>query len=349
MRVPGSGTLRALAAAACLLGASAVAAAHPVGGTCRNDYRDRRITLVVPYVAGGGYDQYARAMAPLLQRNSGARVTVSNLPSAGGEAGAKAVADGDAVNPRIGLFEAGLVLDTLRADDTSLARFSALAMVAADRKVWNSRPGFDPLAHRDRPVVASVYDVHSSVAEVVLAAHALGIPLRFTLGYKGSGDRLGAVMRGEVDVTPNSLATSAKAVKGGDVAMALLISDRPDPALPGVPWLAGPGGLVERANAGRSPAERAEAMRIARDAVDASPEFRSVFVSSRLPESARACLASLVWEVISGDEFALAMAAVGRPVHPADRRAAQQTIDRVLRVLETNRELLQRLIREAAR
>lgn len=328
---------------------SSARAGEPVSDACRNAYRDRRITLVVPYAAGGGYDQYARAMAAPLQRVSGARVTVSNVVGAGGEIGAKAIADGDAVNPRLGLFEPGLVIESLKDEDSSLARFVPLALITTERQVWNARPGFDPAARRERPLVASVTDLQANLTEIALAAHALGLPSRFTGGYRGSGDRLAAVMRGEVDVTVNSTTTAIKAARSGDLKPVLLISDAPDPDLPGVPHLAGRGGLVERVTAGRSAGERAEAMRIAAQAADISRVLRTVFVSARLPEPARACLGSLVWEVLSGDEFGRAASAVGRPVLPEDRKAAQAAIDRMLDGLRVNRDLLRRLLHEATR
>lgn len=329
--------------------AGAARAAEPVSESCRSAYRDRRITLVVPYAAGGGYDQYARAMVAPLQRASGARVAVSNIVGAGGEIGAKAIADGDAVNPRLGVFEPGLVVETVSGDEASLARFVPLALITTERQAWNARPGFDPGVRRERPLVASVTDVQANLVEVALVSHALGIPLRFTGGYRGSADRLAAVMRGEVDITANSLTTAAKAARSGDIAPVLLISDGPDPAFPGVPFLAGRGGLVERMTAGRPAAERAEAMRVAAQAVDGSRSLRAVFVSARVPETARSCLASLVWEVLSGEEFGRAAATVGRPVRPEDGKAAQAAIDRMLEGLRANRDLLRRLMHDATR
>jgi tripartite-type tricarboxylate transporter receptor subunit TctC len=197
--------------------------------------------------------------------------------------------------------------------------------------------------------VASVTDLQANLTEVALPAHALGVPLRFTGGYRGSGDRLAAVMRGEVDITVNSLTTSVKASRSGDIASALLISDAPEPSLPGVPFLAGRGGLVDRVTAGRPAAERAEALRLAAVAVDTSRVLRAVFVSARVPEPARACLAALVWEVLSGEEFIRASAAVGRPVRPEDRDAAQAAIDRLLDGVRSNRDLLRRLLHDATR
>lgn len=316
---------------------------------CDGAFRDRRIALVVPYPAGGGYDQYARALAPVLQRLSGARVAVSNLPAAAGLAGAKAVADGDADNLRLGLFEPSLVFDALRNSDLGLERFVALGSIASEVQAWTARPGFDLTAARDRPLVASVSDLGGNISEVGMVAHALGIQTRMTAGYKGSGDRFAAILRGEVDFTSNSATTALKAARGGDLQQVLVISDQPHPQMPGVPWLAGRGGLVERLSAGKPAAVREEAMRIARQSVDLTRSLRVVFVSARLPAAPRACLGRLVEQALFSDEFAQAAGALGRPVEPRDRLTAQAQIDRMREGVEANRALLRRLLDSASR
>ena len=333
-----------------LIGAVLLTAGRNVRASgCESAFQERRITIVVPYPAGGGHDQYARALAPVLQRIAGARVSVSNLPAAGGVAGAKAVADGDTDNPRLGIFEPALVLDALRRAEPSLDRFVALGSMAAEVQAWTARPGFDPVAPRDRPAVASVSDLAANVIEVAMVAQALGIPVRMTAGYKGSGDRFAAILRGEVDFTANSATTALKAARGGDLKQALVISDTPHPQMPGVPWLAGRGGLVERITADKPAAVREEAMRIARQAVDLTQSVRVVFAASRLPLRTRECLGELVERALFSPEFAQNAAALGREVEPRDRRAAQALIGRMREGAEANRALLRRLLEAAAR
>lgn len=316
---------------------------------CRAAFKERRITLVVPYAAGGGYDQYARAMAPVLQQIAGVRVSISNVPAGGGVVGARAVAESDAENLRIGLFEPSLLLGIPRRGDLAPEQFVPLASMASEVQAWTSRPDFVLGERHARPIVVAVSDIGANVIEVGLAAHALGLPIRFTAGYKGSGDRLAAILRREVDLTANAATTSLKATRGGDLRQVLVISDAPHPQMPGVPHLAGKGGLVERASARLSPEERSEAMRIAQQAVDLSKSQRSVFASARLPEPTRRCLSEIIEEVVFSESFANAAASVGRPVEPADGRATRAAVERMREGASANRELLRRLLENAVR
>lgn len=42
-------------------------------------YKGKVITFIVPYTQGGGYDAYARMVAPLIEKKTGATVIVSNV------------------------------------------------------------------------------------------------------------------------------------------------------------------------------------------------------------------------------------------------------------------------------
>lgn len=345
----GAGSAARVVAGLALCAAAACVRAAPVPPECRAALADRRVALVVPYAAGGGYDQYARALAPVLQRTSGARVSVSNIPAGAGAVGVRTVADGDAANLRLGLFEGSLALPQSRAGETVVSRFVTLGSVASEVPVWTAHPDFVLSAPRDKPLVASVKEVTASIAELGLAAHALGIPLRFATGYKGSGDHMAAVLRREVDLMAISVTTVLKAARGGDLKPVLVVSDRPLDEMPGVPWLAGAGGLVDRTTANRPAAERAEAMRVARQAAEMARAVRAVFVSSKLPADAQRCLAAAVETALFSDEFARAAASVGRPPNPADARATQAALDRMREAAEANRDLIRRLTESATR
>src|SRR5690349_18259055 len=49
-----------------------------------NDYVGKTIRFIVGFGPGGGYDSYARMLAPYLAKYSGASVIVENRPGAGG-------------------------------------------------------------------------------------------------------------------------------------------------------------------------------------------------------------------------------------------------------------------------
>ena len=51
-------------------------------------YDGRNIRWIIPYSPGGGYDEYARLLSPYLEKYTGARIDILNLPGAGGMRGA---------------------------------------------------------------------------------------------------------------------------------------------------------------------------------------------------------------------------------------------------------------------
>lgn len=66
--------------AGCSSGASAAGDALPACSSLDGE----TVSLVVPYEPGGGYDSYARLLAPYLEEQTGATIAVQNQPGAGG-------------------------------------------------------------------------------------------------------------------------------------------------------------------------------------------------------------------------------------------------------------------------
>jgi len=332
-----------------MVGAAAAGAAAPTDD-CRASMRNRRVTLVVPYTAGGGFDTYARALAPVLEKVSGARVTVSNLPGAGGRLGMKAVADSGADAIRLGLFEGANMIHIARTStELGLDKFRPLGTVAIEAQVWVARPGFALTPSVRQPIVASVNEMATFVVEVALAGEALGLKVRATPGYKGSVDRFAAVLRGEVDITANSVTSGIRAARAGDLAVALLLTDAPDPALPGVPHLAGKGGIVERFTEGAAPERRARAVQLAQSVVDLSPSFRTIVASAQLPAPTLQCLGDLVEASLFDEGFARAASGFDRPVRPRDRQATLALFERLDARSREQEALLRRLAAELGR
>ena len=47
-------------------------------------YKGKKIKFIVPYKPGGGYDDYARLLAPVMEKYTGANVEILNKGGAGG-------------------------------------------------------------------------------------------------------------------------------------------------------------------------------------------------------------------------------------------------------------------------
>lgn len=105
----------------CLASLSILTACFPAAA---QPYPSRRITIVVPYTAGSGFDTVARTVGQKFSERSGQPVVVDNKPGASGNLGAEAVAN--APPDGYTLLQTGTPL-TLSASLTKAQRFDPVA------------------------------------------------------------------------------------------------------------------------------------------------------------------------------------------------------------------------------
>ena len=213
-------------------------------------YRGRTVSIQVGYSTGGGYDLYARALAPSLSRHipGGPTVVVKNMPGAGSY---KLAAWMQSVAPR---------------DGTEIATITRGAPV--EELLGGMKTSFDPLSvswigsmnsevsicvAMARTGVASVEDLRrreltmgtegkGSDSEVfaVFARNLLGLRLRIVTGYPGTNESILAMERGEVDGNCGWSWTSAKQMRpdwfrtrAANIVMQMALTKHAD--LPDVP------------------------------------------------------------------------------------------------------------------
>jgi tripartite-type tricarboxylate transporter receptor subunit TctC len=225
-----------LLAGLCLAAAPAVNADWP---------QDRPIKFVIPF-GPGGFDTYARTLAPLLERILGAVVVPENVPGAGGRIGANTVYRARPDGYTIGLWSMpgmtmpGVVGERVRFD---LEKLSWIAQLSYDGyglivKSGSAIDSFDKLCKLGRPALFAGqggYTETASIATVITMAE-LGCPYKIVTGYQGSGQATLAVMRGDVDARINPLGSLAPYIESGDVR--LLMTFETEPSFPGVPTIA---------------------------------------------------------------------------------------------------------------
>ncbi|MBT8100263.1 MAG: hypothetical protein KJO82_10955, partial [Gammaproteobacteria bacterium] len=102
-------------------------------------YDGRVIKWIIPYSPGGGYDEYGRMIAPYLEKYTGARVDIINLPGAGGMRGVNELFNSTPDGLTIGTMNgSALVMNELagmRGADYKIAEFAYLGRLVADRRV----------------------------------------------------------------------------------------------------------------------------------------------------------------------------------------------------------------------
>jgi putative tricarboxylic transport membrane protein len=172
-------------------------------------YRGRKARLVVGSGAGGGYDSYARMLAPHLSAALGASVAVENRPGAGGLLALNQIYDSEPDGLAVMIVSgSGAALAQLLGQEGAsfdLQRMTWIAGLGADTPIvmLSPRSSFRTLAE----LIAADHPVNWSASGratgqgiwITFFTHALAIPSHLITGYKGSNEAALAAMRGEVD------------------------------------------------------------------------------------------------------------------------------------------------------
>jgi tripartite-type tricarboxylate transporter receptor subunit TctC len=107
-------------------------------------YRGKTVTIIVGFGPGGGYDTYARLIAPYLSRSLGTTVVVQNQPGAGGIAALDSLyaapPDGLQIMHLNGAAAALSQLVGLPGVRYDLAKVSHLGTVSTSPFVWLVAP-----------------------------------------------------------------------------------------------------------------------------------------------------------------------------------------------------------------
>jgi tripartite-type tricarboxylate transporter receptor subunit TctC len=188
-------------------------------------YKGKTVRFVVGVGVGGGFDAYARMIAPYLSKQLDATVVVENQLGAGGLVALNRVAtaqpDGLTIMIVNGTPAAlGQLLDqqNVRYD---LTKFEHLGVISAYPWIW--------LVAKDSPLKnvgdamkaatirwGGVGPTDGPADGANITCHALKLNCRVIIGYKGSADVALALERGEMDALYVSDSSAAQYVKAGN-------------------------------------------------------------------------------------------------------------------------------------
>lgn len=309
-------------AVAALCGAlAAVPASAEMTPECRAMIAGQRLSLVVPNGPGGGYDTYARALAPVIEALSGARTRVENLPAAGGRVAHLRLFDAGA-DEWVIMLEEGDDLYRAEAEAEASAgtqgpaRFRPVAIFHTEPAAWVVRPGFDPMNPPGGTLVAGSSS-RDDADEWVAVSALMGFDWKLIDGYAGSSAMALALLGGDVDVISVSLGSALRTTRGGDAAIGFVYSEGPHPDLPGVPYLAGAGSVTEARLAALEGEARARAEKAAGTLLLLGTVYRMVFAPV-MPADRAACLDAVVEAAVLDPAFRTAAEAEGRKVAPVE-------------------------------
>jgi tripartite-type tricarboxylate transporter receptor subunit TctC len=321
------------------------------GAGCADAFRGKRITLVVPNAAGGGYDIYGRALAPALTDASGINVRVVDMPAAGGLAALQRVAQAQP-DELVMLIESAIDViaqeDPPAGADNWIDMLTPMGTVYTDPEAWFARKDLE--LNGATHLVASVATFEGNILPVALVSHLLDIKVDMVSGYAGSAALMASLLRGEADFTSTSLTTALHAAAGGEAKVDLIMTEGPAPGLPDIPYLAGVGGEVWKHVQDLPRDQREERLRLASVIAKATPTTRMLFAPAGMNKRSLGCLREAVSTSMASGSFKTAAEAQQRPVDPQDHEHAQILIDGMLDAFHEARSYLERnpeIVRDA--
>lgn len=232
--------LMALTALAFVLGAPAAIAQTPT-----------RISIVVPYPAGGLSDSLARATAAVMSRNMNIPVIVDNRAGANGVIGLQFVANAKPDGMTLGLVPASVMTTNpflykdMKVDPLKDVTPLTLALTLPNVVVVN--PAVVPAS--TFPELVSYLKQHPNTGFGSMgagsSAHLNGEMLQADAGvalshvpYKGSAPSMNDLLAGTIPMAFDNLPVALPYIRAGKMRALGVTSLKPSPALPDVPPIA---------------------------------------------------------------------------------------------------------------
>lgn len=188
-------------------------------------YDGRVIKWIIPYSPGGGYDEYGRMIAPYLEKYTGARVDIVNLPGAGGMRGVNDLYHSAQDGLTIGTMNgSALIMNELagmRGADYKIAEFEYLGRVVADTRVFvialdSGYQSFEEIWPLGNNVKIGATGLGGSTyVDAVVANEALEMDLDIIHGFDSSSVVRQAMLRGNIVGTWGSWGSALDSVDAG--------------------------------------------------------------------------------------------------------------------------------------
>jgi hypothetical protein len=311
---------------------------------CTQALARRKVTIVVPFKPGGGYDLYARLLAPVLQEQTGARVAVTNIAGGNGLTGMRAIEQAAADSATLGVFD---LRDTIGARMTDPAQpaasdFVPLGSFGSTVGMWAGREAAAALVRGSQPITAGVSTGY--VPRVLLPAMLMGREVKGVRGFGGFTERWLAMLRGDVDIVDGSNDSIARSIASAPGTMPLMVmSVGPSAVAPGTPYLAGPGGVVDERTRALDAATRKQRMELAELSAYLSESQRTVVIGRRAQPVLRQCLEAAVERALFSPQLRDAAQRQKAALEPMRAVAVRAQLSRVEQAMKAHEALLRRL------
>ncbi len=204
------------------------------------------IRIIVPYTAGGGSDNIARALGTELSRELGQPVIVDNKPGASAMLGAEMVARAapDGYTLLLADMPHTITPSLYKTPYDALKDFTAVAMVGSSPLILAVNPKLKAQTVQDYLAMAKASPGKLNLASGGngTATHLVGELMKLQTGvfithipYKGSGQAIADVVAGHIESMFTSAPTVVPHVKSGSLRALATTGTKRMTALPNVP------------------------------------------------------------------------------------------------------------------
>ncbi len=229
-----------------LAGAFVAAASQPASASESDFLKGQTVHFLVGYGPGGGYDTYARMLAPHFERRTGATVVVENRPGGGGIT---------ALNQLYRSKPDGLTMMMLNGESAIISQLTRQPGVAYDMAKVSifGRVQEEPhyvivnpkLPNSLKEIVASGRRIKFSAGSrtdnlgdyAAVLCEALQMNCQIITGYKGSKEAALAVMNGEADALSISESSALNYSSGGKTKIIATVGRKRSEARPDMPTI----------------------------------------------------------------------------------------------------------------
>jgi tripartite-type tricarboxylate transporter receptor subunit TctC len=207
------------------------------------------VTLVVPFDPGGGYDSYARQLAPKLAKELDAKVIVVNEPGAGGLLAMNKLSSAKPDGTTIEIFNMtgaiGGELTGAEGVQYDMADFDFIGQIASEPDVVISAASGDIESYDDLVAAADKGGLRFAATgpgsneyiDPLVLQEVLGIKNEIVTGFPGSGDAALALLQGNVEAYSRSLGSQLPTITSGDGVPLLVLGSEKVDEFPDVPTM----------------------------------------------------------------------------------------------------------------
>ena len=222
---------------------------HPPICLAKDVYPAGKISWLIPYKAGGGFDLVARGLSPYLTKYlrevspgaKGGDVILRNEPAAGGQKAYNMVFNARKDGYTIGAFDIAFATETLLEKvDFDISQFTFLIRaMSTTRIIVTQKNGF---ANWDEMVKSSKTKelkwgtgayLKSTQIDSIIVTERVGIPTRFIPWGGGTAECMNALIRGDIQVALVSEDSVKGLLDAGEIKVLAAIAEKS--RYPGVP------------------------------------------------------------------------------------------------------------------